>query len=109
MKKVQLTRERKWCVMDLVVGDDGKLVLTKLQAACFHLALFSAVVYVTIKKQDFIIEMWSLYAAAAIGHAVIDKSTKQYQDFKNKQLDADIFPTSTTESTTVIKTVGATE
>lgn len=92
--------------MDLLVGDDGKLVLTKVQASTFHALLAATVAYVTYLKQDFIVEMWSLYAAVAVGHAVIDKSAKQWQDYKTKQLDVDSAPVSTTEQTTVTKTVG---
>lgn len=101
--------KRTWCVMDLVLGEDGKLVLTKVQAAAFHLALFTAVVYVTVKKQEFLTEMWSLYAMAAIGHAVFDKSAKQFQDFKNRKLDAETGPSETVEQTTVTKTTGSVE
>lgn len=100
MKKSQ---PRLWCFMDMLVGDDGKMVLTKVQAATFHALLAITVACVSWRKQDFIVEMWSLYAACAIGHAVIDKSAKQYQDFKNRKLDADSAPSETVESTTETK------
>lgn len=78
---------RTWCVMDLVVGKDGKLVLTKLQAATFHLLLAATVAAVTWFKHDFVLDMWMLYAAVAVGHAVIDKTGAQVKDFKDRQLD----------------------
>lgn len=91
--------------MDLVVGDDGKLILTKLVATVFHATLFWTVVFITVKKQEFQFDMWSLYATFAVGHAIVDKSVKQFQDFKNKQLDVDTAPSQTIEQTTVTKTV----
>ncbi len=78
---------RRWCVMDLVTGHDGKLVMTKLQAATFHFLLAATVAYVTFTKSDFLLEMWALYAAVAVGHAVIDKTGAQVKDFKEKQLE----------------------
>lgn len=79
---------RKWCLMDLVIGADGKLVLTKLQAAMFHLLLAVTVGFVTWFKREFVLDMWALYAAVAVGHAVIDKTGAQVKDFKDKQLEA---------------------
>ena len=79
---------RKWCLMDLVVGADGKLVMTKLQAATFHLLLAVTVGFVTWFKREFVLDMWALYAAVAVGHAVIDKTGAQVKDFKDKQLEA---------------------
>jgi hypothetical protein len=78
---------RKWCVMDLVVGADGKLVLTKVQASCFHLALFLTVCFITYRKGEFVDSMWALYAAVAVGHAVVDKTAAQVQAYKTKQLE----------------------
>lgn len=78
---------RLWCVMDLVTGQDGKLVMTKLQAATFHFLLAATVAYVTFTKAAFLVEMWALYAAVAVGHAVIDKTSAQLKDFKEKQLE----------------------
>lgn len=79
---------RKWCLMDLVVGADGKLVLTKLQAATFHALFAATVAWVTYHSKSFNVEMWSLYAVVAVGHAVIDKTGAQVKDFKDKQLEA---------------------
>lgn len=78
---------RAWCFTDLIVGKDGKLVLTKLQAATFHLLLAVTVAGVTWFKREFNIEMWALYAAVAVGHAVFDKTSAQVKDFKDRQLD----------------------
>lgn len=78
---------RTWCVMDLVTGADGKLVMTKLQAATFHFLLAATVAVVTWHKQEFLTEMWALYAAVAVGHAVIDKTGAQVKDFKDRQLE----------------------
>lgn len=80
---------RKWCVMDLFVGKDGKLVLTKVQAASFHLILFLTVGFITFRTKAFHIEMWTLYAATAVGHAVIDKTGTQVTAFKEKKLEAE--------------------
>lgn len=80
---------RTWCLTDLVLGRDGKLVMTKVQATTFHLAIFLTVVFITIIKRDFIFEMWSLYAAVAVGHAVLDKTGAQVTEFKTKKLAAE--------------------
>lgn len=91
--------KRTWCVMDLVVGVDGKLVLTKVQAACFHMLLFLTVGFITFIERKFIDSMWALYAAVAVGHAVVDKTAAQVNAFKNKQLDhsAPAAPPATTD------------
>lgn len=86
--------------MDLVVGRDGKLVLTKLQAACFHLALFVTVCYLTWKKQEFIEAMWGLYAAVAVGHAFLDKTGTQVSAYANKKLETPVTGEVRTTSTT---------
>lgn len=94
---------RKWCLMDLVVGQDGKLVMTKVQACSFHLALFSTVVFITFIKREFVDAMWSLYAMVAVGHAVIDKTTAAVAGYKNRQLDLAAEPAG--DSTSVTTTV----
>lgn len=113
---------RKWCVMDLVVGRDGKLVMTKVQAACFHLALFLTVVSITglrlykfMKSGGEVLDfpnlfdtaMWSIYGAVAVGHAVIDKTGTQVASFKMAKLEtpsAAAPGTVTTEERTVKST-----
>jgi hypothetical protein len=87
---------------DLITGDDGKLVLTKLQAATFHLLMAAAVAFVTWIKQDFVFEMWALYSAVAVGHHFIDKSSAQYAAFKERQLET---PSTVTTSTTTTKEI----
>jgi hypothetical protein len=71
---------------ELVLGKDGSLSQTKLAAATFHFAIFVTVMYVTFKTGVFNVEMWTLYAAVAVGHSVIDKTTAQVKDFKDAQL-----------------------
>lgn len=93
---------RKWCVMDLVVGRDGKLVMTKVQAACFHLALFLTVMSITgVRLYKFTkaggdvtdfpnlfdVGMWALYSGVAVGHAVLDKTGTQVTSYKMAQLE----------------------
>lgn len=77
---------RTWRFSDLVVGHDGSLSLTKMQAALFHAALFVTVCFVTWRKNDFVEGMWTLYAAVAVGHAVLDKSGSQIAAYKSQQL-----------------------
>ncbi len=108
---------RKWCVMDLVVGRDGKLVLTKVQAATFHLFLALTVASITIvrlwkyatgvlpltaENWLFDLTMWGLYAAVAVGHAVVDKTGTQVTNYKMAELAAPAVATATTSSTTTV-------
>lgn len=107
-----------WSLQDLVVGRDGKLVLTKLQAATFHALLAATVAATTFVRlykfykgdaSDFpnLFDgtMWGVYGLAAVGHAVIDKTTTQVSAFKNRQLDAEAGSSSETvvSETTVTK------
>ena len=87
--------------LDLIRGADGRMVLTKLQAATFHALLALTVGWVTWIKRDFVESMWMLYSAVAVGHAVIDKTGAQIAAFKTAKLDAEATPgtTSTTTST----------
>lgn len=94
---------RKWCVMDLISGADGKLVLTKLQAATFHGLLALTVAFITIYTKTFNEGMWALYAAVAVGHAVIDKTGSQISAFKRLKLEAEA-PTPLVDSTTTTTT-----
>ncbi len=89
-------------IFDLIRGDDGKLVLTKLQAATFHLLLAVTVGWVTYLKRDFVESLWMLYSAVAVGHAVLDKTGAQVAAFKNKQLDAET-PAPEATTTTELK------
>jgi hypothetical protein len=75
--------------LDLIRGTDGRMVLTKLQAATFHALLAATVGFVTWIKRDFVEGMWVLYATVAVGHAVIDKTGAQIAAFKDKKLDAE--------------------
>lgn len=101
--------KRTWCFMDLVVGRDGKLVLTKLQAACFHFALFVTVCLITWVKKEFIESMWTLYAAVAVGHAFLDKTGTQVSTYANKKLDTPAVGEVRTESTTTSRTAAPLE
>lgn len=104
--------------LDLIRGRDGKMVLTKLQAATFHALLASTVAAITairlykFSHSDafdfpnlFDATMWGLYAAVAVGHAVIDKTGAQVAAFKDKKLDADQPVGSVTTATVVTKEV----
>lgn len=73
--------------LDLLRGRDGKMVLTKVQATFFHAALFGTACWVTYIKRDFVQSMWELYAFAAVGHAVLDKTAAQIAAFKDRKLD----------------------
>lgn len=75
-------------LLDLVLTKNGDLSQTKLAAACFHFLIFITVAYLTFIHQRFDVEMWSLYAAVAVGHAVVDKVQAQVKDFKDNQLSA---------------------
>jgi hypothetical protein len=92
-------------LLDLIRGRDGRLVLTKLQAATFHLLLALTVASITAIRlvkfyrseltdypNLFDATMWGLYAAVAVGHAVIDKTGAQVKDFKDRKLEADTAP-----------------
>jgi len=76
-------------LMGLVLAKDGSLSQTKLAAATFHFAIFVTVMYITFKKGEFNVDMWGLYAAVAVGHAVVDKVSAQVKDYKDAQLTAD--------------------
>lgn len=93
--------------LDLIRGADGKMVLTKLQAATFHFLLAIAVATITTVRvyryvqsgeppsgNEFLFDatMWGLYATVAVGHAVLDKTGVQVAAFKNRQLDAEANP-----------------
>lgn len=71
------------------------MVLTKLQAATFHalLAVTAGAIQFIHRDKGFLTEMWTLYAAVAVGHAVIDKTGAQVSAFKNRKLDAEAPPT----------------
>jgi ABC-type glucose/galactose transport system permease subunit len=75
--------------LDLIQAKDGSVSLTKLQAATFHALLAVTVAWVTWIKRDFVEGMWALYAAVAVGHAVIDKTGAQIAAFKDRKLDAE--------------------
>lgn len=77
-----------WNLTDIITGSDGRLVLTKLAAATFHLNIACAVLYVTYKTGSFDIGMWSLYGTFAVGHAVADKTSAQIKSFKDAKLEA---------------------
>lgn len=85
--------------LDLIRGADGKMVLTKLQAATFHALMALTVGWVTWIKRDFVESMWMLYSAVAVGHAVIDKTGAQIAAFKDRKLDAEA-PAGTVSTTT---------
>lgn len=88
-------------VADLVLAKDGSLSQTKLAAATFHFAIFVTVMYITFKTGEFNESMWTLYAAVAVGHSIVDKATAQVKDFKDAQLVATNAPmTVTTDSQT---------
>lgn len=76
--------------LDLVRGRDGKMVLTKLQAATFHLLLALTVAAVSYLEKRFIPEMWTFYGMCAIGHAIYDKTAAQVKDFKDKKLQQEV-------------------
>lgn len=77
----------RWC-LGIVTSKDGSLSLTKLAAACFHLALFTTACWLTWKKAEWLSEMWFLYAAVAVGHASYDKTLANVRAFKERKLDA---------------------
>lgn len=89
-------------LLDLVRSRDGSISQTKLAAACFHFSIFVTVVYITYIKQDFIIDMWMLYATVAIGHSAYDKTMANIKDFKDKKLDQGM--SGSTQTTQIIQT-----
>lgn len=74
---------------DIVVSKDGSLSLTKLAAACFHFAIFVTACWLTYIKQEFLFDMWGLYAAVAVGHASYDKTLANVRAFKDRKLELD--------------------
>jgi hypothetical protein len=104
--------------LDLIRGRDGRMVLTKLQAATFHALLAATVASITATRlwkfwhseltdfpNLFDATMWGLYAAVAVGHAVIDKTGAQVKDFKDRKLDAGSTPNTVTTATVTTKEV----
>ena len=75
--------------MDLIRSRDGSLSLTKLAASTFHILIALTVGWITWIKQDFVESMWMLYAAVAVGHAVVDKTGAQIADFKDRKLEVE--------------------
>ena len=91
--------------LQLIVAKDGSLSQTKLAAATFHFAIFVTVMYITYKTGDFKLDMWTLYAAVAVGHAAFDKTTAQIKDFQDAKLAVQNAPVSvTTDSQTTTAT-----
>jgi uncharacterized membrane protein YcjF (UPF0283 family) len=78
--------------LDLMRAKDGSMSLTKLAATTFHFLLAVTVAGVTWIKRDFIESMWMLYAAVAVGHAVVDKAGAQISAFKGRQLEKEPTP-----------------
>ena len=78
----------KW-LLTLVASKDGSLSLTKLSAACFHLALFVTVCWITYTKGDWVAEMWLTYGAFAVGHASYDKTMANVRAFKERMAAKD--------------------
>jgi hypothetical protein len=74
-------------VLQFVSSRDGSLSMTKLAGCTFHLLLALTVAWVTWRAQDFRIDMWTFYAAAALGHVGFDKSMAVMQDLKTKRLE----------------------
>ena len=92
--------------LDLVQSTDGSISLTKLAATTFHALLAVTVAWVTWIKRDFAEGMWTLYAAVAVGHAVVDKAGAQFASFKDRKLDAESpGPERVTTSTVTTKEV----
>ena len=98
--------------IDLIRGKDGRMVLTKLAAATFHLFLAMTVASITavrirryIETGDesivlFDVAMWTLYSSAALVHAIADKTGAQYTAFKNRKLEVESEPAPSVTSTT---------
>ncbi len=74
--------------LNIIRSKDGSLSLTKLAAATFHLMIATTVAYITWKSGEFKLEMWSLYAAVAVGHAAYDKTMAQVKDSRDKAMEA---------------------
>lgn len=92
IKSKLLSRLPRLRMTDIIRGPDGKIVMTKLAAATAHLLLAMTVAYVTILKQDFIMEMWSLYLGCTILHEQANKAMTKYAAFKDKKLDVECNP-----------------
>lgn len=73
-------------IKDLIASKDGSLSLTKLAASTCHFSLACWVSWTTYTK-GFDTNIWTLYLAAALGHASFDKTSALVKDFKDKQLD----------------------
>jgi hypothetical protein len=65
--------------------------LTKLAATTAH-ALMAAGFAVITWRNGFVSELWLIYTAAALGHAMYDKTAAQVSAFKARQLDAEAVP-----------------
>ncbi len=89
---------RSWHLSDIIVGRDGKVALTKLAAATFHLNIAAAAAYLTYTKQSFDLGMWTLYASVAVGHAVYDKTAAQIKDLKEQKINGTPAPSSAASS-----------
>jgi hypothetical protein len=85
--------------LDLIRAKDGSMSLTKLAASTAHFIFAWAVVFITLIKRDFLMEMWSLYIGAAIFHASYDKTMATVKEFKDRKLDAEVTAPGVTTTT----------
>lgn len=77
--------------LDLIRARDGSMSLTKLAASSAHLLM--AVGFAMITWQSgFIAELWMIYGAYALGHAVVDKASAQIKAFKDQKLANEAAP-----------------
>jgi hypothetical protein len=71
---------------DLVKSKDGSLSLTKLAASTAHFTMACGFVCLTV-SQGFLPELWMIYGAFALGHAITDKSANMLKAYHERPVN----------------------
>jgi hypothetical protein len=73
----------------MCLGKDGNLSLTRTAACTAHFLFAVTVAWITYRKDEFLLEMWTLYISVAVLHASYDKTAALVANFKNKKLETE--------------------
>ena len=73
----------------MCLGKDGNMSLTRTAACTAHFLIAVAVVWITYRKGEFLLDMWTLYISVAVLHASYDKTAALVANFKDKKLSVE--------------------
>ena len=85
---------------DLMKDDKGVWSITKMAAFAAHV-MFAAMFAKISLASGFVPDMWWVYGAFALGHAIVNKSSSQFKEFKERALGIESTTTLTKETTDV--------